>query len=148
MLDAHRHWREQADKLSEILKLGTLAGQHLRAAHGGHYYAKAQNLSRKLRAAYDEALVRCDLLLMPTAPIKAPPLPPAKASRAEQMAPGFDPITNTAPFDCTGHPAMNVPCALRDGLPVGMMLIGRYHEETTIYRAAEAFERATDWTRL
>jgi amidase len=148
MLDAHRRWREQADKLSEILKLGTLAGQHLRAAYGGHYYAKAQNLSRKLRAAYDEAFVGCDLLLMPTAPIKAPPLPPADASRAQQMAPGFDPITNTAPFDCTGHPAMNVPCALRDGLPVGMMLIGRYHEETTIYRAADAFERATDWTQL
>jgi amidase len=141
-------WHQQADKLSEILKLGILAGQHMRTAYGGHYYAKAQNLSRKLRAAYDEALSRFDLLLMPTTPIKAPPLPPANASRAQQMAPGFDPITNTAPFDCTGHPAMNVPCALRDGLPVGLMLIGRYRDEATIYRAAHAFERATDWTQL
>jgi amidase len=148
MLDAHRHWRDQADKFSEILKLGILAGQHMRAAYGGHYYAKAQNLSRRLRAAYDAALETHDLLLMPTTPIKAPPLPPANATRAEQMSPGFDPITNTAPFDCTGHPAMSVPCAHRDGLPVGMMLIGRHFDEPTIYRAAEAFERTTDWKQL
>jgi len=148
MLDAHLRWRQQADSLSEILKLGILAGQHMRTAYGGHYYAKAQNLSRKLRDAYDAALARCDLLLMPTTPIKAPPLPPAGASRAQQMAPGFDPITSTAPIDCTGHPAMNVPCAMRDGLPVGLMLIGRHHDEMTIYRAADAFERATDWTQL
>ena len=148
MLDAHRPWRSRSDQFSEILKLGIIAGQYLRDAHGGHYYAKAQNLSRQLRAAYDNAFADHDLLLMPTTPIKAPPLPPAKASRAEQMSPGFDPISNTAPFDCTGHPAMNVPCARRDGLPVGMMLVGRHFAETTIYRAAAAFERATDWTGL
>ncbi|MGE5145172.1 MAG: amidase, partial [Candidatus Eiseniibacteriota bacterium] len=148
MLDAHRHWRAQADKLSEILKLGILAGQHMRTAYGGHYYAKAQNLSRKLRAAYDAALESHDILVMPTTPIKAPPLPPANATRAEQMSPGFDPITNTAPFDCTGHPAMSVPCAHRHGLPVGMMLIGRYFDEMTVYRAAEAFERTADWRQL
>jgi amidase len=148
MLDAHRHWHGQADKLSEILKLGTLAGQHLRAAYGGHYYARAQNQSRRLRAAYDAALKTHDLLLMPTTPIKAPQLPHAHATRAEQMSPGFDPITNTAPIDCTGHPAMSVPCALRDGLPIGMMLIGRHFDEMTIYRAAEAFEQSTAWSQL
>ena len=41
---------------------------------------------------------------------------------------------------------MSVPCALRDGLPVGMMLIGRRYGEATLYRAA--FERALDWTAL
>ena len=39
---------------------------------------------------------------------------------------------------------MSVPCALRDGLPVGMMLIGRRYGEATLYRAAHAFERALD----
>jgi amidase len=34
---------------------------------------------------------------------------------------------------------------MRDGLPVGMMLIGRHWDETTLYRAADAFERAGDW---
>jgi amidase len=50
-------------------------------------------------------------------------------------------IPNTCPFDVTGHPAMNVPCATVDGLPVGMMLVGRRGEEGTILRAAAAFEQ-------
>jgi amidase len=50
-------------------------------------------------------------------------------------------IPNTAPFDVTGHPAMNVPCAMSAGLPVGMMLVGRHADEATILRVADAFER-------
>jgi len=50
-------------------------------------------------------------------------------------------IPNTAPFDVTGHPAMNVPCAMSDGLPIGMMLVGRHGDEATILHAADAFER-------
>lgn len=148
LIAAHASWPQKADLFSEILKLGMLCGDHLHHAFGGRYYAKAQNLSRRLREEYDRALTAHDLLLMPTTPITAPRLPPAGASRAELMSPGFVPIVNTAPFNCTGHPAINVPCALRDGLPVGMMLVGRYFEETTLYRAAAAFERDCDWKRL
>jgi amidase len=43
---------------------------------------------------------------------------------------------------------MSVPCGVSDGLPVGMMLVGRHHDETTIYRAAHAFEQAGDWTEM
>lgn len=50
-------------------------------------------------------------------------------------------IQNTCPFDCTSHPAMNVPCAMSDGLPVGMMLIGRRFEEDMVLRCAHAFEQ-------
>ena len=59
-----------------------LLGQYFTKHYRGHYYAKAQNLSRKLRAAYDAALGKYDLLLMPTLPMKATPLPPADAPRA------------------------------------------------------------------
>ena len=45
-------------------------------------------------------------------------------------------IANTAPFDITHHPAMSVPCGMVDGLPVGLMLVGRHFDEMTIYRAA------------
>jgi amidase len=145
LLEAHSAWRERANMFSEILKLGVLAAEHLRQAYRGRYYAKAQNLNRELRAAYDSALARFDLLLMPTTPIAGVKLPPANGTRAEQMAPGFVPIVNTAPFDCTGHPAMSVPCALRDGLPIGMMLIAKHWNEAAIYRAADAFERSGDW---
>ena len=57
-------------------------------------------------------------------------------------------IGNTAPFDITHHPAMTVPCGMVDGLPIGMMLIGRHFDESTIYRAAYAFEQAGDWKKM
>jgi len=148
MLEAHSAWRERANMFSEILKLGALAADHIRHAYRGRYYAKAQNLSRALRAAYDHALGEYDLLLMPTTPMKGVKLPGPKASRAEQMSPGFDPILNTAPIDCTGHPAMSIPCAMRDGLPIGLMLIAKHWNEMAIYRAADAFERGSDWRKL
>ena len=60
-----------------------LLGQYFTQAHyRGHFYAKAQNLNRKLRAAYDAVLNSYDLLLMPTLPMKATPLPPPDAPRA------------------------------------------------------------------
>jgi amidase len=52
------------------------------------------------------------------------------------------------PFNITHHPAMSIPCGMSDGLPVGMMLVGRHWDEATIYRAADAFERAEDWRVL
>ena len=148
LLDAHSAWRANANSLSEILKLGIMLGQYMHRYYHGHYYAKAQNLSRQLRAVYDDALTAHDLLLMPTCAIKPPPLPPLNPTRLESMSPGFDPITNTAPFDATGHPAMNVPCGMSDGLPIGMMLIAKHWDESTIYRAAHAFEQSTDWKQM
>ena len=50
--------------------------------------------------------------------------------------------------DITHHPAMSVPCGMVDGLPVGLMLIGRHFDEMTIYRAAHAFEQAGDWKKM
>ena len=76
MLEAHSAWRGRADMFSEILKLGVLAGEHMHAAYRGRYYAKAQNLSTQLRAAYDKALAQYDLLLMPTSPLAGVKLPP------------------------------------------------------------------------
>ena len=57
-------------------------------------------------------------------------------------------ISNTAPFDITHHPAMAVPCGMSDGLPVSMMLIGKHFDESTVYRAAHAFEQAGDWKSM
>jgi amidase len=43
---------------------------------------------------------------------------------------------------------MSIPCGMSDGLPVGMMLVGRHYDESTIYRAAAAFEQIGDWKRM
>jgi amidase len=148
LLDAHSQWKHRADELSETLKISMLIGHYFIKHHRGHFYAKAQNLSRKLRAAYDAALKEHDLLLMPTVPLKATPLPPADAPRELYIQRAFEMLANTAPFDATGHPAMSIPCAMSDGLPIGLMLIGKHFAESTIYCAAAAFEKAGDWTKM
>jgi amidase len=148
LIDAHSNWRSRADELSETLKNTMLLGHYMVTRHRGHYYAKAQNLVRRLRAAYDAALSSYDLLLMPTLPMPATKIPAADAPTSEIIQRGLEMIVNTAPFDCTHHPAMTIPCGLTDGLPVGAMLIGRMNDEETIYRAAGAFEKGVDWKSL
>jgi amidase len=142
LLDVYAHGRRsRARDLSETVKLNVLAGQYMLDAYHGRYYAKAQNLSRALSAAYDAALADFDLLVMPTLPLKATRIPAPNASLEEYVARALEMIVNTCPFDVTGHPAMNVPCAVSDGLPIGMMLVGRAGEDATVLRAADAFER-------
>ena len=63
---------------------------------------------------------------------------------------------NTQPFNLTGHPALSIPCGMLpppEGpedvrLPVGMQLVGKYHDELTLYKAALAWEDANDWREL
>jgi len=142
LVDAFGQGRKaRSDRLSPTVKLNVLAGQWMADSRHGRFYAKAQNLARLVTAAYDEALAEHELLLMPTLPLKATPLPGDDAKMEELVTRALQMIPNTAPFDVTGHPAMNVPCAMSDGLPVGMMLVGRHGDEATILRAADAFER-------
>jgi amidase len=145
LLDRHSSWRERADELSDTLKTTMLLGHYMVKHYRGHYYAKAQNLVRRLRAAYDAVLADHDLLLMPTLPMVATKLPDENAPLAEILARAFEMLPNTAPFDCTHHPAMSLPCGLVDGLPAGAMLIGKRFDEMSIYRAAHAFEQGVDW---
>jgi amidase len=148
LLDAHSAWRHRADELSDSLKITMLVGHYFTKHYRGHFYAKAQNLNRKLRAAYDTALSSYDLLLMPTLPMKATPLPPPDAPRELYIQRAFEMVPNTAPFNASGHPAMSIPCGMSGGLPIGLMLIGKYYDESVIYRAAAAFEAAGDWTKM
>src|SRR5213083_909548 len=135
-----RSRRVRANDLSETVKLVILLGQYMQDNYQGRYYAKAQNLGRVLRAAYDDALKGVDLLLMPTLPLKATLLPAPDASREEYVARALEMISNTCPFDVTGHPAITVPAGMSAGLPVGMMLIGSHWEDGTVLRAADAFQ--------
>ena len=141
LLDVYGRGRlVRANDLPDTVKLVVLLGQYMQDDYQGRYYAKAQNLARDLTAAYDAALAEVDLLVMPTLPLKATRIPDPQAGREEYMARALEMIPNTSPFDITGHPAMNVPCATLGGLPVGMMLVGRKWEEVTVLRAAAAFE--------
>jgi len=146
LIDYHVGWKKRADDLSETLKITMVLGEYFIQNYCGHYYGKAQNLARQLKAAYDTALSDFDLLLMPTLPMVATKLPDPGAPVEDVIARAFEMLPNTCPTDVTGHPAMSLPCGTFDGLPVGLMLIGKHYDEATIYRAAYSFEQSGDWT--
>ena len=141
-------WRQRADQLPETVKTLLFGMEITRRRYGWRYYAKAINWVRRVRAAFDAAFQEVDLLLLPTTPMKAPPLPPADASREVVLANAMAPVANTLVFDHTHHPALSIPCGRSEGLPVGLMLVGRAWEEATLYRAAHAFEQSADWRGL
>ncbi|KQT47389.1 amidase [Aureimonas sp. Leaf454] len=145
LMDAHSAWRERADELSKTLKLSMLVGQWGISHYRGRYYGKAQNLSRRMKIAYEQAFASYDLLLCPTLPCVATKLPEKDASLEEIVARAFEMVASTSPMDVTGHPSMSIPCGLVEGLPVGLMLTGRDWSEATIYQAASAFEADGDW---
>ena len=144
MIGAHAKWRERANELPHTIRYLILAGQHYLRASGGQTYAKAQNVGRQLGAAYDAALKNVDVLLMPTNPTVAPLLPGPDASVEQYLQRAWENMENTKPFDVTGHPALQIPCGSKDDLPIGMMLVGRRFEESTLYQVAHAFEQQLD----
>ena len=148
LMDYHANWRNRADELSITLKLCMFIGEYFIQQYNGGFYAKSQNIARRLTQAYDDVLGEHDLLLMPTLPIKATKLPGPNASRDEIVARALEMLGNTCPFDVTGHPAMAIPCGMGAGRPISMMLIGKHCDEYTIYRAAAAFEKSGDWKKM
>jgi amidase len=143
-----RRWRERAGELSPLVVLMALAGAFADREYGTRYYGLAVEQARRVRAAYDAALAEHAILLLPTTPMVAPPIPGPDAGLAERVMRASEPSFNTQPFDVSHHPAISVPCGLVGDLPVGMMLVGRHGDEATLYRAAFAFEQAEDWRAL
>ncbi len=135
--------RERANDYPVTVKTVMLFGLAMRRRYGHYYSAKAHNLVPVLRAAYDDALKRCDILVMPTTPMKAHRIPPPDAGLEIVMGRALDMTGNTCPFDATGHPSMSVPAGLSDGLPVGIMFTGRHGDDDVVLRVGHAFEHLT-----
>ncbi|SCU90873.1 LAFA_0F00628g1_1 [Lachancea sp. 'fantastica'] len=115
-------------------------------------HAKATNLVLKLQANYNQALSKVDLLVAPTTPFCAPPHGPREGSPTERVSSTFGINSNTCPFNLSGHPALNLPIGFMPSksfpsskLPVGMQIIGKHFDESTIYTAAFAWEQRFDW---
>jgi aspartyl-tRNA(Asn)/glutamyl-tRNA(Gln) amidotransferase subunit A len=54
----------------------------------------------------------------------------------------------TISINLAGVPAISVPCGLdREGLPIGMQVIGKHFDEPTILQVAYAYEQQTEWHR-
>jgi len=60
----------------------------------------------------------------------------------------FDRLPFTFPFNLTGQPAASVPCGFTsDGLPVGLQIVGRWHADALVLRAAAGFEAIQPWAQ-
>ena len=138
--ERQRTWRDRVDELPDTVKLFLISTELMRSRYGWRYYAKAMNQVRALRAAYDTAFEQVDILVLPTTPMVAPLLPAPGASIEAGIEASWAPIVNTQNFDHSHHPALSIPCGTASGLPVGLMLVGRAYEESTLYRAASALQ--------
>jgi aspartyl-tRNA(Asn)/glutamyl-tRNA(Gln) amidotransferase subunit A len=105
------------------------------------YYLKAQKVRTLIRRDFEKAFEQCDVLATPTAPTTA----------FEIGSKTNDPFSMkladvcTIPVNMAGLPGLSLPCGFQNGLPIGLQLIGNLLDESTILRAAHAYEQATQW---
>ncbi|MDT7606207.1 MAG: amidase [Pseudonocardiales bacterium] len=137
-------WRAAPHEFSQTVQLVLLTAGYASGLGRNKHYAMARNLAVQLRQAYDDALDRFDVLVLPTLPLTATVIPGPDAPREEVLARGLEMLANTCPTDVTGHPACSVPAGLSDGRPVGMMIVGKHFDDSTVLRVAHAYERAVD----
>ncbi|MCW2826958.1 MAG: hypothetical protein JWQ67_574 [Marmoricola sp.] len=136
--------RERGQALAPQMKMVAVLGEHLRRRYAGSVYAAAQNQRPALRAGYDRALADVDLLLMPTTPFPAFEIEQG-LGLADEVLRGWEPLGNCAPLNMTGHPAISLPAASVDGMPVGAMLIGRHFDDARLVDVAARYERRFGW---
>ena len=123
------------------IMLGTYA---LSAGYYDAYYLKAQKVRTLIQRDFQTAFEHCDAIITPTSPTTAFKLS-EKIKNPLQM---YLSDICTISINLAGVPAISVPCGLdREGLPIGMQVIGKHFDEATILRIADAYEQQTEWHR-
>jgi len=140
--EAYRRTRQEGfgAEVKRRIMLGTYA---LSAGYYDAYYLKAQKVRTLIKRDFDDALKRCNALVVPTTP--------ATAFRIGEKT--DDPLRMylfdvfTLPLNLAGLCGISVPCGFAEGLPIGLQVLGGAYDEATILRVAYAYEQATDWHR-
>lgn len=121
------------------IMLGTFS---LSSGYYDAYFKKAGQVRTLIKQDFTNVFADYDLILGPTTPTTA-------FNLGENMD---DPLTMymndilTVPVNLAGVPAISIPCGFAEnGMPIGLQLIGKHFDEETIYKAAYAFEQATDF---
>lgn len=126
------------DEVKRRIMLGTYS---LSAGTYDAYYKKAQQVRTLIKQDFDKVFEEYDVIVGPTAPTTAFKI-------GENLE---DPMTVyandilTVPINLAGVPAISIPCGFDADMPVGLQIIGKYFEEGTVYRVADAFEQATEF---
>jgi aspartyl-tRNA(Asn)/glutamyl-tRNA(Gln) amidotransferase subunit A len=125
------------DEVKRRIMLGTFA---LSSGYYDAYYKKAQKVRTLIKKDFEDVFEKYDVIIGPTTPTPAFKI-------GENMD---DPLTMyandilTIPVNLAGVPGISVPCGFSNGLPLGLQIIGKHFDESTIYRVADAFEKATE----
>jgi aspartyl-tRNA(Asn)/glutamyl-tRNA(Gln) amidotransferase subunit A len=140
--DFLKEWESRMDPdLVKVVK----QGEHLAPNDYAEALAKRSILWETTRKFFD----RYDLLLTPTLPVTpfdVGKIAPETISADKGLLPFGDWIPFTYPWNLTGQPAATVPCGFtREGLPVGLQIVGRRFADAMVLRAAAAFEQARPW---
>ena len=118
-------------------------GAQVRAVH----YLRGFEVKREVEQDFDSAFKQVDAILAPAVPIAAPRIGDNEviiAGEKETVRSAL--VRLNRPTNLTGHPAIAIPCGFtRQGLPVGLQLIGPKWGEATLLAIAFAFEQATKW---
>lgn len=139
LIDLYHESRSQGfgDEVKRRIMLGTYA---LSSGYYDAYYLKAQKARTLIKQDFDKVFEQYDVIIGPTAPTTAFKL----------GAQVDDPLTMylndilTIPVSLAGVPAVSVPCGFADGMPVGMQIIGKAFDESTVLRVAHAYEQNTE----
>ena len=113
----------------------------------GPEYARSLGYIDVLKSQFADVFERYDLLLSPTMATTAFPVgepPEVIAGKPVHWFSAYTPFTY--PINMIGHPAASVPCGFSsDGLPIGLHVVGRFGDESTVIAASAAFEEARPW---
>jgi aspartyl-tRNA(Asn)/glutamyl-tRNA(Gln) amidotransferase subunit A len=119
----------------------------LSAGYYDAYYLKAQKVRRLVKNDFDEAFKNCDVILAPTSPIEAFPIGDKKM--LENPINMYLNDVFTVSVNLAGLPALSLPIGLsKNGLPLGMQLIGKAFDEGTIFKTAYQLETDAKFVRL
>ncbi|MBI5588362.1 MAG: Asp-tRNA(Asn)/Glu-tRNA(Gln) amidotransferase subunit GatA [Deltaproteobacteria bacterium] len=141
LLDMYKKTRDEGfgGEVKRRIMLGTYS---LSAGYYDAYYKKASQVRTLIKNDFDAAFRSCDVIATPTAPTAAFKL----GERVE------DPLTMylsdifTISCNLAGIPGMSLPCGFtKDGLPIGLQILGRTLDEGTVLKTAYAYEQATEW---
>ncbi|MDP9128659.1 MAG: Asp-tRNA(Asn)/Glu-tRNA(Gln) amidotransferase subunit GatA [Pseudomonadota bacterium] len=115
----------------------------LSAGYYDAYYLKAQKVRRRIRSDFDEAFKSCDVILTPTAPGTAF----AIGEKQDDPIQMYLEDVFTVPLNLAGLPGISVPVGVaKNGLPLGLQLMGRAFDEMSLFKMASALEKAAAFT--
>ena len=121
----------------EVIRRMILGGLVPSAGHAGRYFLKALKVKARLARQIKRAFETVDLLLTPTVPV----MPFKIGSRLDDPVSLFAVDVNTVTANLTGIPAISVPFAHENGLPIGMQIMGRQMHDRQVLQAAYALEQ-------